>query len=431
MTDNLDMGKVGPVLAAFVVLVLSAILGYAWGASSAEIVDTGIWQLEISYQSIYLQATADAYAADHNDAQALERLSFICQENDGMNTVFDQAAQRYGAQDPTKQANLDQLRTLANSGAVQQNPDVGVCNFKSITRWAGIFRVLAPILLVLLAAGIVGYGVLGVIQESEEEVPAPKAAPKPAVAAAPAPAPAGGPPPSAAATTPAPAPSKPRAVLPGLGRRKPETEETVVSAASRGAQISAAAEKTDFSEPPLVQFMTTYLHGDDLYDDSFSIETPTGEFLGETGVGISEATGSGENKSVTAFEVWLFDKNDIRTVTKVLMSDHAFNDDAIRAKLAPKGEAVAAKKGDRIMLDTATLRVQARIVDLSYGLGAMPPNSQFERITIELAAWKREGQSAQPPGGGLPPSAIPPRGVPPSGGIPPSGLPQPPRGGGS
>ena len=46
MTDNLDMGKVGPVLAAFVVLVLSAILGYAWGASSAEIVDTGIWQLD-------------------------------------------------------------------------------------------------------------------------------------------------------------------------------------------------------------------------------------------------------------------------------------------------------------------------------------------------------------------------------------------------
>jgi hypothetical protein len=421
MTDNLDMGKIGPVLAAFVVLVLSAILGYAWGASSAEIVDTGIWQLEISYQSIYLQAVADAYAADQNDAQALERLSFICQENDGMNTVFDQAAQRYGAQDPAKQANLDQLRALVNSGAVQQNPDVGVCNFKSITRWAGIFRVLAPILLVLLAAGIVGYGVLGLIQTSEEEVKAPKPAAQPApAAAAPAPVPAGGPPPAAAAT--APAPSKPRAVLPGLGRRKPESEETVVSAASRGAQISAAAEKTDFSEPPLVQFMTTYLHGDDLYDDSFSIETPTGEFLGETGVGVSEATGAGENKSVTAFEVWLFDKNDIRTVTKVLMSDHAFNDDAIRAKLAPKGEAVLAKKGDRIMLDTATLRVQARIVDLSYGLGAMPPNSQFERITIELAAWRRE---SQPAGGGLPPSAIPPRGT------PPSGLPQPPRGGGS
>jgi hypothetical protein len=411
MTDNLDMGKVGPVLAAFIVLVLSAILGYAWGASSAEIVDTGIWQLEISYQSIYLQAVADAYAADGNDAQALERLSFICQDNNGMNTVFDQAVQRY----PAKQANLDQLRTLVNSGVVLQNPDVGVCNFKSITRWATIFRVLAPILLVLLAAGIVGYGVLGLIQASEEEDQAPKAAKPPAAAAA-APAPAGGPPAAAAAT--APAPAKPRVSLPGLGLRKPATEDTVVSAASRGAQISAAAEKTDFSEPPLVQFMTTYLQGDDLYDDSFSIETPTGEFLGETGVGISEATGSGENKSVTAFEVWLFDKNDIRTVTKVLMSDHAFNDDALRAKLAPKGEAVLAKKGDRIMLDTATLRVQARIVDLSYGLGAMPPNSQFERITIELAAWKREGQAS-----GSPPSA-------PARGAPPSGLPQPPRGGG-
>jgi hypothetical protein len=44
----------------------------------------------------------------------------------------------------------------------------------------------------------------------------------------------------------------------------------------------------DAEEPPVVQFMTTYMLGDDLYDDSFSIDAPTGEFLGECGVGISE-----------------------------------------------------------------------------------------------------------------------------------------------
>jgi hypothetical protein len=97
--------------------------------------------------------------------------------------------------------------------------------------------------------------------------------------------------------------------------------------------------------------MTTYLHGDDLYDDSFSVETSSGEFLGETGVGISETIGAGSDaKRVTAFEVWLFDKNDIRTVTKVLMSDHAFNDDALRAKLAPKGEAVLGEEGPSSIL---------------------------------------------------------------------------------
>ena len=145
-----------------------------------------------------------------------------------------------------------------------------------------------------------------------------------------------------------------------------------------------------------MQFMTTYLHGDDLYDDSFSIETPSGEFLGECGVGISETIGSSDVKNVTAFEVWLFDKNDIRTVTKVLMSDHAFNDDGIRARLAPKGEAVKTDANTRVILETASLRVQARIVDSSYSSSAMPPNSVFDRITIELAAWKRDGQSQGP-----------------------------------
>ena len=157
--------------------------------------------------------------------------------------------------------------------------------------------------------------------------------------------------------------------------------------------MSAVAERTDYAlegRPPIVQFMTTYLHGDDLYDDTFSIETPTGQFLGETGVAVAETIDEKDGKKVTAFEVWLFDKNDIRTVTKVVMSDHAFNDDAIKAKLAPKGEAVLAKSGDTLMLETATLRIKARLVDISYGSGPYPPNSFFERITIELAAWPRE-----------------------------------------
>ncbi len=51
------------------------------------------------------------------------------------------------------------------------------------------------------------------------------------------------------------------------------------------------------SKPYLVaQFMTTYMVGEDLYDDSFSVEAPNGEFLGECGVGISETVGVGEPK---------------------------------------------------------------------------------------------------------------------------------------
>jgi len=103
-------------------------------------------------------------------------------------------------------------------------------------------------------------------------------------------------------------------------------------------------------EQPVAQFMTTYMSGDDLYDDSFSIDSPSGEFLGECGAGISDTIGVGDPKKVAAFEVWLFDKNDIQTVTKVLMSHHAFDDPTIYQRLESKGEPVLAEPGKRILL---------------------------------------------------------------------------------
>ncbi|MDW8327321.1 MAG: hypothetical protein RMK99_12195 [Anaerolineales bacterium] len=144
----------------------------------------------------------------------------------------------------------------------------------------------------------------------------------------------------------------------------------------------------------IARFMTTYTLGDDAYDDSFSIDGPDGNFLGECGMGISETIGVGDPKKVTAFEVWLFDKNDIRTVTKVIMSEHAFRDEALKSRLAAKGEPVQAAPGDVITLETATLKVTARVVDMAYGGGALPPSSFFERMTMELQAFRKTAPAA-------------------------------------
>ena len=164
-----------------------------------------------------------------------------------------------------------------------------------------------------------------------------------------------------------------------------------VPAVSRAAGGARPVEKTEWAgeqQPPLAQYVTTYALGDDRYDMSFSIETGSGDFLGECGVGISKTIGVGSPDKVTALEVWLFDKNDIRTVTKVLMSEHCFNDAALKAELAPKGEAILAKKGEVVTLTTQTLKVNARVDDLMYGTGGLPPSSFFQQATIELAAWQ-------------------------------------------
>jgi hypothetical protein len=179
------------------------------------------------------------------------------------------------------------------------------------------------------------------------------------------------------------------------GRRRP----AMVSAAAQHADAAPPQEsppkstRTDFESlgvaPPITQNMTTYVLGDDLYDESFGIDTASGDFLGEYGVGVAETIGIGEPKKVAALEIWLFDKNDIKTATKVLMSQHAFGDPGTRGRLEAKGELILVEPQRQIMLETETLQLLATVIDMQYGDGAMPERSYFERLTLELAIWRK------------------------------------------
>jgi hypothetical protein len=199
-------------------------------------------------------------------------------------------------------------------------------------------------------------------------------------------------------------------VLLFLNRRQEGRYGTKVSAGAHPVERPVEGEGISWGNagPPLAQFVTTYTLGDDHYDPSFSIELESGEFMGECGVGISETIGVGEPNKVTAFEVWLFDKNDIRTVTKVLMSDYAFHDEALRTKLAPKGEPVEAEVGEDVLLETKRLIVRARVVEAEYGMGNLPADSFFERLTVELAAWVKPGEEEDTSAEGTEAPSVPP-----------------------
>ena len=176
-----------------------------------------------------------------------------------------------------------------------------------------------------------------------------------------------------------------------LFRRGPVAD---TSAAMHAQEATRQAERTDYvsmgESPPISQFMTTYMLGDDLFDDSFSVDSAAGEFLGECGVGIAETAGPGEPKRVNAFEVWLFDKNDIQTITKVVMSESAYHDVTTHDRLSAKGDPVLAEVDRPVILETAKLRLSARIVDLMYGDDPMlPENSYFNQVTLELAIWAK------------------------------------------
>jgi hypothetical protein len=169
-------------------------------------------------------------------------------------------------------------------------------------------------------------------------------------------------------------------------------------AAARGAGSSSWGEMT----APLMQYTFAYELGNDRFDESRAVETPEGMFLGELGAGIGETIGVGNPDKVTALEVWLFDKNDIRTVTKVLLSEHAHYDDSLRTKLEAKGDgAELAQAGAVIPLETQTLRVKARIEELEYGSGPLPANSFFQKLKVTMAAWQIGDSGVTQPAGDI------------------------------
>lgn len=198
----------------------------------------------------------------------------------------------------------------------------------------------------------------------------------------------------------------PNLVEPLVRRARGEKASPQV-AQERKARVEAAklmeTKKTDFAAtsnfgPPLMQRMSNYTPGFGTYDESYTIEDEQERFLGECGALISETIGTGDPAKAAAIEVWLFDKDDfVRTVTKVFVSEYAYNDPSLRSKLEAKGDLVLAQPGATVLMETNTLRLQARIVDMQYGTGPLPPNSYFEKMTLELAAWRKGAEGAPVP----------------------------------
>lgn len=167
-------------------------------------------------------------------------------------------------------------------------------------------------------------------------------------------------------------------------RRAQEGEAEPGLAGAYGKVIEDVAVEGE-TAPALRTTSATYREGDDFFNPSFSIEDGT-EFLGECGVDISHTIGAGDHKKVTALEVWLFDKSDIRTVVKVLASNYAFQDPSLRAELAAKGEISLINPNDEIILETTALRVRAVVKKVEY---ADELQSYFKEANVELRAYRR------------------------------------------
>ncbi|NLX42495.1 MAG: hypothetical protein GXY79_03350 [Chloroflexi bacterium] len=131
-------------------------------------------------------------------------------------------------------------------------------------------------------------------------------------------------------------------------------------------------------------FETSYAFGDDDFYHAFTIESPTHEFLCQCGIVISDTAGTQGAQLVNAFDIWLFETQGTRTLSKVLVSDHTYHDEAVSARLARKGELVVAQPGMVIELETESIRLTATIEDLAYRTNVQVTQNVFDRLKVRM-----------------------------------------------
>jgi hypothetical protein len=313
-----------------IALIGGIILGllYAWQLNPVEWINGVPSQLRRDLQVDYLRMVIDSYAVNLDPTLAQDRYESLGEER---GKILAEVGKDPGDLDPSEIQKFQALVAVESPIEEPPEPEEEAAGFTAS-------KILLPVLIVTFVLGVLLAGALFIRRRMEAE---------------------------------------PEEVYAEPGFEMVEDEVEPI-----GVEIG---------DQPLANFRTTYTIGDDLYDDSFSIESPTGDFLGECGVGIGEVIGVEEPKKVAAFEVWLFDKNDIQTVTKVLMSRYAYDDQESRNRLAAKGDPVLAESGGVVSLETASLKIDVRIVDMSYGEGPLPEESFFERVTVELIAWQTIG----------------------------------------
>lgn len=180
----------------------------------------------------------------------------------------------------------------------------------------------------------------------------------------------------------------------GAAAEAPEPELPEAPEAAETAELLPADDHEDAPDQQndiLIHYQSTYRIGNDMYDEVFSIDQGD-TFRGECGIGIGETLNNTEPKAVTAFEVWLFDKDDIHTATWYLLSDFSLSNEGILDRLQQHGKCELIRPGGVYTLETETLEVEIRVLELEYGNEMEEKNSYFSNVTFDVVARSKQNE---------------------------------------
>lgn len=171
-------------------------------------------------------------------------------------------------------------------------------------------------------------------------------------------------------------------------RREPVSMASTVDAEIPAGVMRSGATAPAANEQLIGTYNTAYDIGDDRYDESFPINGSMGELIGECGASVVERVGLESPAKVAALAVWLFDKGDFQSTTKVLMTDFAFNDSAVKEKLKNRGDSVLARNGVFEIL-TSTMRVEVEVSGLDFAPIGNETNGYFEKVNLQFRVFRK------------------------------------------
>ncbi len=170
-----------------------------------------------------------------------------------------------------------------------------------------------------------------------------------------------------------------------LPATKLPVDTRILNESKGGLQVSPES-WPGIPEKPQVQFAADYTYGDAHLNVSFGIEMD-GEYLGECGLDIAENLEISHIPKVSALEAWIFDKSEIRTICKELVSEYAYRDTGIRNRLSRKGEVILLQPGLIITLETKTILLRINTTAVEYADQAENAKGYFQKVSFKLAAW--------------------------------------------
>jgi hypothetical protein len=178
--------------------------------------------------------------------------------------------------------------------------------------------------------------------------------------------------------------SQPQLATPVFKTPSPNVAGSISSA--RAKQAAPLEEIDNDSTVILGRFEAEYTFGTDDFDCSFTIATNEGTFMGDCGVGVADVLPAIGPQHVDALEVWLFDKGDVSSVSKILASEYAYENSTLSNRLSAKGDLQLAELGTVIVLETRSLRITAQITAIEYDISVDSDKSYFKRLAIEIVA---------------------------------------------